>query len=861
MHKRGMIVSTAAAVFLVIAVVSAALLVPQAAQAQDGDDPESTPSTWDAYEPNNDSSEASTISTGQTIRGLTLHSGDRDWFLVWLKQGWAYRVNAVQAAEGDPMLRIYNDGLSKIHESRDVSQGDSSASVEFTASRTGWYYVEVRSQVAGLFGEYRLELLEVEATATPTPTPTPTQTPLPSTPDDWDEYEPNDSASQAEPISVGYTVGLLTLHDGDQDWFKMRLTGGREYEIEAFITGGGDPKLELLAANGSTLIAQADDGGPGQPSPSIKYKPAESGYFYVAITSQVAGLFCEYELSVIELAPTPTPSPTPGPANRDAYEPNDGPSEAAPVGVGNTIQSLTLHRADEDWFKARLVGGRAYEFKVLTFSGDPKLSVYASDGTTLLGESSDGGRGDPSPVVQLGADSDQYVYLAVSSEIAGLFCEYSLDIREMEPKPTPEATPTPNGWDHLEPNDEAADAVAIGIGQTVTGLTLHNSADEDWFWVRLTSGRIYEIEAFITSGDPKLTMYDSNVTQITSASDGGAGNPSPTVQFVPDADMYVYLQVASEVQGLTCDYELTVLEWGATITPTPAPTTTPQPTPTPSLEGEPNDTFDLATELAMGFTVNGVIEPNDNDFFKFYVEAGVRYQCEAMPSGNLDTNMIVYDDNRNGIGGNNNTSPDNPTSVFDWISAYEGWSYVLVGPVAGTGEYTLHCKAIVATATPTPMPYTGPVSPPTVPDEEDDTPNTVPTATKAPWETTPSAPATPTPEPGVTEGPSPTPGPSSTPAPPVRVIVYYDKNNNGYPEPDEGIVGATVLLLDVSTNKPVAFAQTDESGFAEIDIPPTSSTFQEFRVSLPFLGFSKRAAAGQRIEVEVKAQRLPGLIP
>jgi hypothetical protein len=70
-----------------------------------------------------------------------------------------------------------------------------------------------------------------------------------------------------------------------------------------------------------------------------------------------------------------------------------------------------------------------------------------------------------------------------------------------------------------------------------------------------------------------------------------------------------------------------------------------------------------------------------------------------------------------------------------------------------------------------------------------------------------------------------------------------------------------VLLLDVSTNKPVAFAQTDGSGFAEIDIPSTSSTFQEFRVSVPFLGFSKRAAAGQRIEVEVKAQRLPGLIP
>jgi hypothetical protein len=95
----------------------------------------------------------------------------------------------------------------------------------------------------------------------------------------------------------------------------------------------------------------------------------------------------------------------------------------------------------------------------------------------------------------------------------------------------------------------------------------------------------------------------------------------------------------------------------------------------------------------------------------------------------------------------------------------------------------------------------------------------------------------------------------------VRVVVYYDKNDNGYPEPDEGIVGAVVLLLDVSTNKPVTFEQTDESGFAEITIPPSSAAFQTFRISVPFLGFSKPASPGKNIEVEIEAQRLPSLIP
>jgi hypothetical protein len=324
--------------------------------------------------------------------------------------------------------------------------------------------------------------------------------------------------------------------------------------------------------------------------------------------------------------------------------------------------------------------------------------------------------------------------------------------------------------------------------------------------------------------------------------------------------MYVYLSIESEVAGLACNYDLSILELAPTSTPTPGPTNTPQPTPTPSDEYEPNDSFSQANELAMGFTLNGAIGEGDNDFYKFYLEYGVRYRCDVTPQGNLDPNLIVYDSNQQGIGGNNNTSPDDPTSSFSWVSSYEGWSYLLVGPVAGAGDYTLSCEAVLPTATPTAEPYTGPGVPQGTPGPTATAP-TIPTATKAPWERETTPGASPTPGPSPTVGPSPTLGPSPTPAPPVRVVVYYDKNDNGYPEPDEGIVGAVVLLLDVSTNKPVAFEQTDASGFAEITIPPANAIFQAFRITVPFLGFSKPASPGQRIEVEIQAQRLPGLIP
>jgi hypothetical protein len=277
------------------------------------------------------------------------------------------------------------------------------------------------------------------------------------------------------------------------------------------------------------------------------------------------------------------------------------------------------------------------------------------------------------------------------------------------------------------------------------------------------------------------------------------------------------------------------------------PTATPVPTATPSDAHEPNGSFGTAADVAIGYPLRAAIGPGDNDFYRLYVEPGVTYRCEAVPQGNLDPNLIVYDRSRRGIGGNNNAAPDSPASALSWTAAYEGWAYVLVGPVAGGGPYELLCTVPPA---PTPVGPTAPVGP-----SADDagapqpspSPEAIPTATRGTWAREEQALA------------SPTAGPS--PLPPVRVVAYYDENDNGAPDPAEGIVGGLVLLLDTSANRPVDWAKTDRYGSVNLGIPPGDALVRSLRVSVPFLGFSRRTAPGDQIEVEVEARKLPGLIP
>jgi hypothetical protein len=251
----------------------------------------------------------------------------------------------------------------------------------------------------------------------------------------------------------------------------------------------------------------------------------------------------------------------------------------------------------------------------------------------------------------------------------------------------------------------------------------------------------------------------------------------------------------------------------------------------------------------------------DNDFFKLWVKPGERVTCQTQDlSGFTDTNMIVYDNNRNGIGGNDDIdrANGNRASKVTYYGTYEGWLYILIGNVypieepakdASKFTYTLLCsEGFGPTATPTNTRV--PVTPPTP----------VPTNTPTPSLSPTSSPTlTPTP-PFIQVRPLPTATTAGqrTFVIPISLQVYYDLNNNRVPDPGEGVVGVSARVVDVTTGRELTHGFTDGFGFASL----TVSAPDVVRLIVPYLNYSVVVqTSGVSLALRIAPYDLPIVIP
>lgn len=83
-----------------------------------------------------------------------------------------------------------------------------------------------------------------------------------------DEVEPNGTVAQASAYKAGFHGQISPA--GDVDWVKLTATKTQPLTISMYDLGDGacaqflqDSYLELYQSNGTTLIAQDDDGGAG----------------------------------------------------------------------------------------------------------------------------------------------------------------------------------------------------------------------------------------------------------------------------------------------------------------------------------------------------------------------------------------------------------------------------------------------------------------------------------------------------------------------------------------------------------------------------------------------------------------------
>jgi hypothetical protein len=213
--------------------------------------------------------------------------------------------------------------------------------------------------------------------------------------------------------------------------------------------------------------------------------------------------------------------------------------------------------------------------------------------------------------------------------------------------------------------------------------------------------------------------------------------------------------------------------------------------------------------------------------------------------------MIVYDHNRNPIGGNDDKAPGDLNSSFAYYSTYEGWLYLLVGTGDRTpsdlydSEYTLRCaRSVPGEPTATPAPTQKPPG------------STVtPTSVSSPL-VTPTVPPS-TGQLDVRTMATPTPPPADEPSLhfiPVDLIIYYDANSDRSPGAGEGVAGVFVLAYDTATGEEIAQGFTDELGHLEF----TAAAQGVVRLSIPYLGVSHLVGEGSGT---VYVRVAPGAVP
>jgi hypothetical protein len=226
----------------------------------------------DPNEPNDDPANCTPLAYGGTGAGIIEPSGDQDWFCF------SGNVNDIIDAEMlafrngtglDPTLTLVDtDGSTILAFNDDFFSLDSRISTCLPS--TGTFYLVVQGYAGVSTGEYEL-FLEMTGTG---------------------DTEPNDDAGTAIPLAdTCPTSGSGCIAPaGDRDFFALTVSAPATLQINMDtqdIFGSPDAYLRLYDTDGTTVLDEDDDGGPGFDS-QITWSFAAAGTYYIeCLTSPI----------------------------------------------------------------------------------------------------------------------------------------------------------------------------------------------------------------------------------------------------------------------------------------------------------------------------------------------------------------------------------------------------------------------------------------------------------------------------------------------------------------------------------------------------------------------------------------------
>ncbi len=403
------------------------------------------------------------------------------------------------------------------------------------------------------------------------------------------ELEPNDRAVDSNALPLGQSVSGYIGHAADEDWYRFEL-----------VPGGGDFAPAPSAPDAAAAVAPAPTPAPVTPSP----------------------------------APPVTPSGVEGrPSGAEGMEPGTA-AEAGPVVDAGSPAAPIIPEVPKLALKIDLtpVDGLRFDLSVLSEAEAPLFQVKTKDGEGLS-------------LRNIGVRAtDRVIYVVVKSAWSGTGKDakraynaqkyYTLAVAQEEGSATAE----------LEPNDELLKATPLPRDGYREGF-LSPKNDVDYYVLKTGEPALAKIQL---TGVERLDLVLSMVKPsdqpggkdvvLLTANDGTVKEPESLNNVFCPGECFFQVQGAMRKGPdgkLVRDYENSELAYrlSATVVPDNG-----------SEEREPNNTFELATPLALGTAVRGTIHPKkDTDLYKLDLSGRVvRTPIKATLTGILKVDVGLY---------------------------------------------------------------------------------------------------------------------------------------------------------------------------------------------------------------------------
>ncbi len=327
----------------------------------------------DAGEPNEAVDTATPLQPGEHGPfGMCGPADTDDYYTIELTAGDRLQATARfrHAADGDLDLYLYAPGQLEAPAAFSETYDDDEALVH-TAEASGAYVVRVAGY-SGAVNTYRLELTVEEGGGGGGE----------ECPEGDGGREPNDSKDTASPLAGPVECARLTATDGESetDWYRVGV-GVFEGFVSTFRFdhAGGDLDLELLAADGTTIVDRSLSSTDDE---AIRFPgTAEGGGWYLRLKG-FQGAANDYSVEYETVAFGPGAGCLP-----DRLEPNNDQAGARFLvpGAGGLSEYVGLSSCgDEDWYRVSVPEGKTLMAEVAFDAGRGELDLQLLDGSAAV---------------------------------------------------------------------------------------------------------------------------------------------------------------------------------------------------------------------------------------------------------------------------------------------------------------------------------------------------------------------------------------------------------------------------------------------------------------------------------------------